>query len=301
MLKNVEEKAGAGSGAAHVRKTSGPPWQARRLSALEIAEGALLADIGVIFQLLIRYLPVGGSILQLLVPVIFAMLVLRRGLYVACMSLCVALFLICLVMGPGGMPYLLLEIGAGLFLGVTMRYRLPHLLIIVLGVFGGALGLWAVVITYSFLAGGPASLIRGMHQTYVTLTPLVGAFFRLLALGNWWQNTLLPQLNRFIQWALQNWWLLLYLAACFLCIPVVIGVYLVTNLCLRLLGYPVPAFPGYRLEGLSVRLLRLFLKLFPARTLARSSRLHRLQRTVRFLNRARLRQQRLEQEGRSQV
>src|ERR1700727_388771 len=115
-----------------------------------------------------------------------------------------------------------------------MRYRLSHAVIIVLGIFGGALGLWAVVITYSFLAGGPAGLIRGMHQTYATLTPLVGAFFKLVALGNWWQETLLPLLNRFMQWALQNWWLLLYLAACFICIPVVICVYLITNLCLRL-------------------------------------------------------------------
>ena len=33
----------------------------RRLSAIEIAEGALLADIAVIFHLLTLYLPIGGT------------------------------------------------------------------------------------------------------------------------------------------------------------------------------------------------------------------------------------------------
>src|SRR5690348_9438357 len=110
-----------------------PRLGARRLSAIEIAEGALLADIGVVFQLLIKYLPVGGAFLALMIPVIFAVIVLRRGLYVGCMSLCVALFIICIVLGPGGVPFLLLETGAGLFLGVTMRHRLSHLLTIALG------------------------------------------------------------------------------------------------------------------------------------------------------------------------
>src|SRR5258707_1363304 len=113
------------------------PLRGRRLRAIEIAEGALLADIGVVFQLLIRFLPVGGALLQLLVPVIFAVIVLRRGLYVGCMSLCVALFVICIVMGPGGAPFLVLEAGAGIFLGLTMRQRLSQFLTCVVGIFGG--------------------------------------------------------------------------------------------------------------------------------------------------------------------
>lgn len=49
-----------------------PRLRARRLSAIEIAEGALLADIGVVFQLLIKYLPVGGAFLALLIQVAFS-------------------------------------------------------------------------------------------------------------------------------------------------------------------------------------------------------------------------------------
>ena len=38
----------------------------RKLSAVEIAEGALLADIAIIFQLIATYLPVGSQVFQLL-------------------------------------------------------------------------------------------------------------------------------------------------------------------------------------------------------------------------------------------
>src|SRR5581483_12128379 len=127
-------------------KRTFPAVHARPLRAIEIAEGALLADIGVIFQLLIKFLPVGGVVLQVLVPVLFAVLVLRRGLYVGCMSLCVALFVVCIVMGPGGAPFLLLESGAGIFLGLTMRYRLSHFLTFLVGVLGGGVALWGVLL-----------------------------------------------------------------------------------------------------------------------------------------------------------
>ena len=60
----------------------------RKLNAIEIAEGALLANIAVIFQLLALYLPVGGIVFALLVPTVFTVLVLRRGFYASIMGLC---------------------------------------------------------------------------------------------------------------------------------------------------------------------------------------------------------------------
>ena len=72
----------------------------RRLNAIEIAEGALLADIAVVFQLLLIYLPVGGGFFRILTFIIFAVLVLRRGLYVGILGMCVALFLVGVVTGP---------------------------------------------------------------------------------------------------------------------------------------------------------------------------------------------------------
>src|SRR5437868_4911419 len=87
--------------------------------SIEIAEGALLADIAVIFQLVAIYLPIGGDWLRLLIPIVFAIIVLRRGLYVGCMSFCVAIFIVGIVAGPGRIILMLLEGPAGLFLGVT--------------------------------------------------------------------------------------------------------------------------------------------------------------------------------------
>lgn len=278
-----------------------PRLRARRLSAIEIAEGALLADIGVVFQLLIKYLPVGGAFLALLIPVIFAVIVLRRGLYVGCMSLCVALFIICIVLGPGGAPFLLLETGAGLFLGVTMRHRLSHLFTITLGVVLGALAAWAVFLFLSLLTGGPGALVLVMHRSYAALTSMLGLIFRLVHLGGLWQHTLFPLLDRFMQWGFQHWLLLLYLAACVACIPLVTAVYFLTNFFLRVLGYQVLPFPGYRLEGALYWLARWLFKLVPGRAFARFPLLHDLKRELRRLNIARVRQRRLAREAKKQA
>lgn len=298
MIENVQKtEVIVAESSSQTPKRAFARLRARRLSSIEIAEGALLADIGVVFQLLIKYLPVGGSLLRLLVPVVFAVLVLRRGLYVGCMSLCVSLFIISIVLGPGGAPLLLLEAGAGLFLGLTMRLRLHHFLTILLGVLCGGLALWSVLLFYSALAGGQGALVHGLRQSYNSVLPLFSLVFNLVGLGGFWQHTLFPLLDRFMLWGLQNWPLLLYLAACTFCIPVVSAVYLATNFFLRLLGYPVRPFPGYRLEGLLYWLASGLFKLVPRSVLARVRLLYNLKCEVRRLNIARLRQRRLEKEA----
>jgi hypothetical protein len=299
MIENAQKTENViAESSARAPKRALPRLHTRRLSAIEIAEGALLADIGVVFQLLIKYLPVGGDMLRLLVPVIFAVIVLRRGLYVGCMSLCVALFISYLVLGPGGVPLFLLEAGAGLFLGVTMRQRLSHLLTLVLGVLCGALAAWAALLSLSLLTGGTFALILVMHRSYASLASLVGLGFRLVRLGGLWQHTLFPLLDRFMQWGFQHWLLLLYLGACVVCLPLVTIVYFITNFFLRVLGYPVRPFPGYRLEGALYWLARWLFRLVPGRAFARFPLLHDLKRELRRLNIARLRQQRLEREAR---
>ncbi len=275
-----------------------PILRARRLRAIEIAEGALLADIGVIFQLLIRFLPVGGVVLQVLIPVIFAVIVLRRGLYVGCMSLCVALFVICIVMGPGGAPFLILEAGAGIFLGLTMRQRLSQFLTCVVGIFGGGVALWVVLLFYVFVGGGATFLLRTMHQGYASTTNLSGSLFRFVGLGGFWQGSLFPALDTFMQWGFQHWPLLYYLLSCVICVPLVLIVYFVVNFFLRLLSYPVRPFPGYRLEGLLHALARGLFMLVPRRALRRFPVLYHLKCEMRRLNIARLRQYRLEREAR---
>lgn len=302
MIENVRETENVAIEGVSSARENGPILRvprARRLSALEIAEGALLADIAVVFHLLIRYLPVGGALIALLVPIIFAVIVLRRGLYVGCMSLCVALFIVCIVTGPGGVPLMLLEAGAGLFLGVTMRHRLNHVLTIVLGVLSGGVTLWLFLLLLLSLLGGPHVFIRGIQQAYMAATAVAGLVFRLVGLGAFWRHTLLPPLDGFIQWGVRNWLLLLLLAAWGVCIPLVIMVYLVVNVFLRLLGYQVRPFPGYRLEGVLYWLAFRLLGLLPRRAFIRFPLLHGLKCEVRRLNIVRLRQRRLEREARS--
>jgi hypothetical protein len=264
----------------------------RRLSALEIAEGALLADIGVVLHVLIRILPVGSTALSLLVPAVFALLTLRRGLYVACMSLCVAVFLIAILLGLGGGPLLLLEAGAGLYLGLTMRHRLGHMMILVVGVLAGGLTLAGALLAITLLGGGPALLVRSLRVSFEQILPIAGTLFRLVHLGHVWQTTLLPLCNRLLAWGLQHWLLLLCLLCWVFCIPVVIIVYGITNILLRLLGYSVRPFPGTWLEGWLYRVLLFPLRLLPRRIVYRTRILHLYTREVRRLNRGRLRQAR---------
>ncbi|HXR65313.1 MAG TPA: DUF2232 domain-containing protein [Ktedonobacteraceae bacterium] len=278
-------------------KRAFPAFQPRQLRAIEIAEGALLADIGVIFQLLIKFLPVGGVVLQVLVPVLFAVIVLRRGFYVGCMSLCVALFVVCIVMGPGGAPFLLLEAGAGLFLGLVMRYRLGHFVTVCVGILGGGIALWAVLLFYALVGGGASVLLRSLHQTYASLSSLAGLLLGWVGLGGFWLHQLFPPIDHFMQWGFQHWLFFYYLISCLICIPLVLGVYFVVNFFLRLLGYQVRPFPGYRVEGGFLAFASGCFKLVPRRVLVKFRALYHLKCEVRRLNIARLRRRRLEREA----
>src|ERR1019366_3426956 len=131
----------------------------RDLKAIEIAEGALLADIAVLFQLLALYLPIGGQVLRLLTFIVFTVLVLRRGLYVGVMGLCVAVFVSMMIVGTHSLFYLLLECTGGLFLGITMRRRVPLLLLLLVGITGGALVFYGFIILSSFVFAIPLSTL----------------------------------------------------------------------------------------------------------------------------------------------
>jgi Predicted membrane protein (DUF2232) len=87
----------------------------RKLSAIEMAEGALLADIAVVFQLLFIYLPVGGAFFSLLIPPLFTILVLRRGFYAAIMAVCVAIFIVGVITGFHSILLTYLNVGQGYF------------------------------------------------------------------------------------------------------------------------------------------------------------------------------------------
>ncbi len=228
----------------------------RRLSAIEIAEGALLANIGLIFYLLSVYLPVVGTFFTTLVPIVFAVLVLRRGFYCGLIASLVALFLMLILSGFHFLFLLLLCTGAGLFLGVTMKYRLNQFLLIVLGVLGTSIGLWILLIVVNFIAGVPLSqLIAGVQRTYVQTRHSLDTLVPHLGLEQTWKS-FVPHMDAVAAWTFANYLPGIFLGFCFSFTPVVIMVYFVTNVAVRRLGYQVRPFPGGRIERWYVNLVR---------------------------------------------
>ncbi len=261
----------------------------RRLTAIEIAEGALLADIGVIFQLLALYLPIGKSIFEILSPIVFAIIVLRRDFYVATMSLCVAVFTIGIMSGPAAWPGMLLQCGAGLFLGLNMKHRVSHFWIILLGTTCGALAFYFLLILTDILAGIPLSdFIRSLHATFNGATNLVGVVAASIGLGHVWHNNLLPLVTAIAQVAFTYWWIAFYLVSWIVLLPVVIVVYYVTNFITRLLGYRVRPFPSGIIERFLHWTLRALVGLIPTRgRIGRHWMAQNLRREVRRLGIAR--------------
>ncbi|GAC1354867.1 MAG: hypothetical protein NVS4B11_25100 [Ktedonobacteraceae bacterium] len=233
----------------------------RKLSAIEIAEGALLADIAVVFQLLTLYLPVGGDFFRVLIFIVFAILVLRRGLYVGIMGMCVALFISAIVTGPQSVIFMVLEVMGGLFLGFTMKHRVSHFLLLLIGITCGALALYLVIFLTTFLFGLPFnSLVRGLHNAYNTTISLVAVLTASVGLGTWWQHTLYPLIMPLAAFGFKYWWALYYLALWVLLCPFVIAIYTVTNSLVRLLGYSVRPFPDGKIKRWLRRFSRSLLK-----------------------------------------
>jgi len=142
-----------------------------------------------------------------------------------------------------------------------MRARLSHLLTIGLGVIGGGIALWTVLLLAVLLSGGPYLFLLSLHRLYDFATALLGLVFRFIHLDGLWQHYLFPLVDGFMQWSFQHWLVLVYLIACLFCIPMVLAIYFITNFFLRLLGYQVRPFPGYRVEGLLYWLARRLLSL----------------------------------------
>jgi len=237
----------------------------RNLQAIEIAEGALLADIAVVFQFISAFMPVGSSFFHILTIIVFCVLVLRRGLYVGLMGVCVAVFVISVVVGPSYLLSMLTEGLAGSFLGITMRLRFHHIPLLLLGIFSGALFIYASAFLYTLLAGlSFDDIVLLLHRGYDAAVALGGGLAIRVGLGAQWKGQIYPQLVILSQYVFTYWWLTFYIGLCLSLSPVVTMVYLVANSFVRLLGYDVRPFPGGHLSRFmhrtSRRLFRLSVK-----------------------------------------
>ena len=221
----------------------------RKLSAIEIAEGALLADIAIIFHLIATYLPVGSAIFELLVPTVFTVLVLRRGFYTGMMGVAVAMFVVCMLTGLGAAVFMVLECGAGVFLGVTMKYRMRHFPLILLGVTSSSLLVYAGTWLLALLIGTNVQyFILQFHQIYDAAIRLINFVAPQIGLNDAWQHHIYPLVAQAASFGFTNWWAFLPVMYWIVLWPVVILVYYITNVLVRLLGYKVRPFPGGKLE-----------------------------------------------------
>jgi uncharacterized protein YybS (DUF2232 family) len=244
----------------------------RRLSMIEIAEGALLADIAVVLQLLALYLPYFDMLFRLLTPTVFAILVLRRRLYAGIMCLCVTLFIVGVTSGLNLLVLVLLECGAGLFLGVTMKRRLHHAVVLPLGVTGAAITLYALLIFFTLLAGLPLeTLSLQLRRSYQIAASLSDAVTAYVGLGAWWRQSAYPAINALVELLLGYWLALLFAGFWLVCWPLVSVVYYVTNVFVRLLGYDVRPFPGERFDRFVRWLLHKLFALVRGRAAGRRS------------------------------
>jgi len=240
----------------------------RQFSAIEIAEGALLADIAVLAQIFAIYLPIFDLVSRLVIAVVFAVLVLRRNFAIGLLGTAVACFIIAILSGLTFIAPLLLTCGAGLFLGSAMKRRLAHLPLILLGMTSGMLALWAMLVLFTLLAGLPLSIFaRQLEVSYKSGLAVADWMALQVGLGEWWRQTAVPVLTPLAQLGLTYWWALFPLALWLFLAPVVVLMYSSTNLAVRSLGYEVRPFPGARLERLLAWAVRLLVRL-----------LHRLRR-----------------------
>ena len=230
----------------------------RRLRPIEIAEGALLADIAIVLQLLALYMPYLDIIFRMLTPVVFAVLVLRRGLYVGVMGAAVTVFVVGVMTGFHLVVPMTLTCGAGVYLGVTMKRQVPWPAILLVGTTGSAIAVYATVFVTSFLLGLPlVELLAALQKSYATAVSVIGFVASQTGLAGWWRGEVYPAVDSAAKLAFAYWWIF-YLAALWLVLlPIVIAVYAFTNALVRLLGYEVAPFPGRAVSRLAVR-ARLF-------------------------------------------
>jgi len=234
----------------------------RKLQPIEIAEGALLADLAVIFQLMVIYIPLVGDFFRMPIFVVFAVLVLRRGLYVGIMGMVVTWFIVSVTMGPHYITGTSLEIVGGLFLGFTMKHRLRHTVLLVLGVTGGAFALYCLSLLAIVLFGTPvSSFVLSLHRGYDALTVVMNALMTRVGLGNWWHQQLYPIVTALANWGFTYWWLSYYCAVWTVSWLFVVPTYAATNMLVRALGYDVRPFPGLWFNKLLWRVKKRIVKL----------------------------------------
>lgn len=214
-----------------------------RMSALDMAEGGLLADVGIVLDLASIYLPIIGAILTPTVPTPFAILTLRRGPRVAFVAAAVAMFLVTVLAGPHFGWRMGLEAALGILMGWAMRRRWRSLTIVVAGTIIVATATFVAALLVLVATGLPThDVVRELRNVLHVLAGLAAFAASALGLRGQWL-AVRPGLASFGNALLNVWPLLLYAYATAFALPAVIVYYAIANSAARVLGADARPFP----------------------------------------------------------
>lgn len=214
-----------------------------RMSALDMAEGGLLADVGIVLDLASIYLPIVGAILTPTVPTPFAILTLRRGPRVAFVASAVAMFLVTMLAGPHFGWRMGLEASLGILMGWAMRRRWRSLTIVVAGTVIVATAAFVAALLVLVATGLPThDVVRELRNVLHVLAGLAAFATSALGLHSQWL-AVRPGLVSVGNALLNVWPLLLYAYATVFALPTVIVYYAIANSAARVLGADARPFP----------------------------------------------------------
>ncbi|MGH2486036.1 MAG: DUF2232 domain-containing protein [Ktedonobacterales bacterium] len=230
-----------------------------RMSALDMAEGGLLADVGIVLDLASIYLPIIGAILTPTVPTPFAILTLRRGPRVAFVASAVAMFLVTVLAGPHFGWRMGLEAALGILMGWAMRRRWRSLTIVVAGTIIVATASFFAALLVLVATGLPThDVVRELRNVLHVLAGLAAFATTAVGLHSQWL-AVRPGLVSFGNALLTVWPLLLYAYATAFALPAVIVYYAIANSAARVLGADARPFPPRWIARLILWCLRIAL------------------------------------------
>lgn len=215
----------------------------RQLDAIGLAEGGLLADVGIVLDLATIYIPIVGTVLAPAVPTPFAILMLRRGPRVTLVAAAVAAFLITILSGPHFGWRMGLEAIVGLLIGWAMRRRLHWTVVLTLGTFLVATVTFAAAMGVIFLIGLPIKDIVGELRNGMAAAAWAVAAGATLVGGQAQWLAIRPALVSLGLVALRFWPVLLYIYVVAAAAPAVALYFAVANASARVMGHEVAAFP----------------------------------------------------------
>ncbi|MGO8946462.1 MAG: DUF2232 domain-containing protein [Ktedonobacterales bacterium] len=228
-----------GSPAYDSDTTPGIGW----LTATGLAEGGLLADVGIVLDLASIYLPLVGTILSFAVPTPFAILMLRRGTRVTLLAAAVATFLITVLSGPHFGWRMGLEAILGLLLGWAMRSRMRPILAFAGGTLLVAAVTFVAALGVILVTGLPISdVVSELRNAMASAAGLVAAGAAAFGFESQWL-AIRPSLVAVGLLGLHVWPILLFLTVAASAFPVVACYYALANATAQVLGHDVRAFP----------------------------------------------------------